>query len=1152
MKETYHYYAFISYATTDSKWAKWLQHQLSYYHIPSSVRKSQIGIPQKLRPIFIYEYDLSGNRLHEALQQELQASKYLIVICSPASAKSKYVNDEIVEFIREGREDYIIPFIVGGEVNASDPAKECFPPALRELVSKTELRGADVATNGKQHALVDVVATMLGVRRDLLWNRYKIRQRKQRIAMCAAAIFAILCALFYWDYTRPTYQYFADYVDVWGAPKGIIELDKEQVKHRYGTYRFEYRRVPIGCDNPYSDANRRVVAVNYINSREAVMEITESEHMDRYPIFTIGYDDESGLVKSLIFSQADGKKVVEYEFSDEDGIKASNVDIKRVSAGGGTASIRANTTTQPDDKYLNSNAKITRIHYFRDEDTGAILGKTYHRNNDRIEESIISDADGVCGEIYELDLLGRIVKRTYVNNNGEIHALAGGVSSKNYEYNEDGYIVRTECRDINGELVNNDQGWAIGIGEVDKDAFITSEYYLNAAGQPCFNIKEGYHKGIVILDDRYLPKELQFYGIDGNLCRIKKNYASMKVKCDKLGRIVESSYFDENGKPCYELDFECHKAKLGYVGKSNKISSISTYDTTGNLALSKEGFAIMEVQYLEDRGDAVELVRFFDVNKERTFNNSGVSSVINLYRGGLNTGVYNYGVDDICKEDSEGCAYYKFYYDDKGNIDVVECYNKIEQLKAQNNQNYAILEREYNDYGQQTFERYYDATATPYSTIRFEYDEVGNTTKIIWLNGDETEWVIGSEGCAAVEIDYDPRRNAIEKRYYGVDHQPMVYNGAVREENVFNNLNQCVESKYFDQNNNIIRIERYTFDDKGNLIEIEYFDGQERAYLKDSKATKVIYKYAGYQQVGIEYYRGDKLCAGPDRYAKVEIEYNERNKPIKMLFYDESNKLRNDSYAVVSMEYDDRCNVTRQAYYNSTNELTIGDDGYAVQVTTFDKLGGLCEEYFLNEKEELIPIVGGIARIVNEYDSKGRECSTLYYGTDNKLCLHPEDGYAKYIIEYDEYGNRTNEAFYGINDELVDCRYGYAQNTTVYNTNGMLTSDVYRNAIGELVLGPNGYAKYVVDYDTNGNPVNKAFYGTEDELVLGPMGYAKNTTYYDDGKIVKNIYYNVREELVVGPDGYAKAVVKYDTSGKMSSATFYDADGNIISEQFEN
>ena len=74
MEKTYHYYAFISYSTKDSKWAKWLQHQLSYYHIPSSVRKSKIGVPKKLQPIFIYEYDLAGNQLHEVIKKELIAS----------------------------------------------------------------------------------------------------------------------------------------------------------------------------------------------------------------------------------------------------------------------------------------------------------------------------------------------------------------------------------------------------------------------------------------------------------------------------------------------------------------------------------------------------------------------------------------------------------------------------------------------------------------------------------------------------------------------------------------------------------------------------------------------------------------------------------------------------------------------------------------------------------------------------------------------------------------------------------------------------------------------------------------------------------------------------------------------------------------------
>ena len=226
MEQNYHYYAFISYSTADSKWAKWLQHQLSYYHIPSSIKKSKIGIPNKIRPIFIYEYDLAGNQLHTAIQQELEASKYLIVICSPNAANSKYVNGEVETFIRMGRSENIIPFIVDGEVNSSDSGRECFPPALLKLNmsqsggNNNELRGINVMTNGKRQALVDIVATMLGVRRDALWNRYKMRRLKQRIMIAAVVVLALLCGLFYWDYTRPIYSYYADYVDVWGGAYG--------------------------------------------------------------------------------------------------------------------------------------------------------------------------------------------------------------------------------------------------------------------------------------------------------------------------------------------------------------------------------------------------------------------------------------------------------------------------------------------------------------------------------------------------------------------------------------------------------------------------------------------------------------------------------------------------------------------------------------------------------------------------------------------------------------------------------------------------------------------------------------------------------------------------------------------------------------------
>ena len=58
-----------------------------------------------------------------------------IVICSMASAKSHWVNEEIKAFKRLGRSDRIFSLIVDGEPYSTGKEGieqyECFPPALR-------------------------------------------------------------------------------------------------------------------------------------------------------------------------------------------------------------------------------------------------------------------------------------------------------------------------------------------------------------------------------------------------------------------------------------------------------------------------------------------------------------------------------------------------------------------------------------------------------------------------------------------------------------------------------------------------------------------------------------------------------------------------------------------------------------------------------------------------------------------------------------------------------------------------------------------------------------------------------------------------------------------------------------------------------------
>jgi tetratricopeptide (TPR) repeat protein len=127
------YRAFLSYSHRDQAWCKWLHSALEGYRIDKDLvgRETSVGpAPRTLRPIFRDREDFSaGHSLTQQTLAALEASQFLIVICSPNSAQSQYVDEEIRRFKALGRADRVIPLIVDGE--PGDPTRECFPPALR-------------------------------------------------------------------------------------------------------------------------------------------------------------------------------------------------------------------------------------------------------------------------------------------------------------------------------------------------------------------------------------------------------------------------------------------------------------------------------------------------------------------------------------------------------------------------------------------------------------------------------------------------------------------------------------------------------------------------------------------------------------------------------------------------------------------------------------------------------------------------------------------------------------------------------------------------------------------------------------------------------------------------------------------------------------
>ena len=179
MEENKEYYAFISYKREDEKWAKWLQHRLEHYKLPTSIRKTDPSLPERVSPVFKDTTDLAGGVLEKTLKDALNSSKYLIVICSPRAAQSSWVCKEVQEFIDSGREEYIIPFIIDGEPNSSNSGTECLPKNLKDLSSTRELLGININEMGRNAAVIKVVSHIFNLQFDILWQRYERERRSE-------------------------------------------------------------------------------------------------------------------------------------------------------------------------------------------------------------------------------------------------------------------------------------------------------------------------------------------------------------------------------------------------------------------------------------------------------------------------------------------------------------------------------------------------------------------------------------------------------------------------------------------------------------------------------------------------------------------------------------------------------------------------------------------------------------------------------------------------------------------------------------------------------------------------------------------------------------------------------------------------------------
>lgn len=196
----FEFWAFISYSSRDRAFAKWLHDSLETYRLPVQLIEHPTPTgdpaPKRFRPMFWDRAEMTADHdLGAMIKRNLRVSRYLIVVCSPHAARSVWVDTEVKTFEEMHGRERILSVIIDGDPSPGS-LQSCYPPSLRGWLPKSP--DARPEGDGRSNAKLMLLARMLGIRFDDLYQRERRRRRKALLLWSAgAAVVTGLMAMFW-------------------------------------------------------------------------------------------------------------------------------------------------------------------------------------------------------------------------------------------------------------------------------------------------------------------------------------------------------------------------------------------------------------------------------------------------------------------------------------------------------------------------------------------------------------------------------------------------------------------------------------------------------------------------------------------------------------------------------------------------------------------------------------------------------------------------------------------------------------------------------------------------------------------------------------------------------------------------------------------
>ena len=886
-RQSFIYDAFISYrhVERDAKWAGWLINALEQYRVPKALQKQ--GFPKRLQKIFRDENEFSASTdINDQVKEALAASRFLIVICSAFTPRSRWVQREIEIFNELGRGDRVLALLTEGEPHDVFPTplleryRQAIGPdgAVYTLKEQTEPLAADVRprpgiskARQKRLALTRLVAPMLGVTFDDLQQRERERERARRLTWTSmAAGFVLLAAssgLVYWELTRPKATYFDHMVWRWGIPEGLDRLDENARSRASESYRFVTQHGMV------RDVRRE-------SSGGALR------------------DDDSGEAHWVVSYRADGRVELIRVFTQNDILIREEHFEREPSANSLIISFKRDNVdfAQPNKSVLvsgldeaGSKSDITRKELTFNEKGYAI--KVRHQNHYAVPQH---DNSGSYGENYTYSPEGQVVRVAWVGSDGEEITLKNGVRATTSSYDAKHDEERVTLIGSDNRPFDGPDGYAYSASEYDNWGNKVVSNYYSAAGSLVLN-DMGSSKMTQTYDDHGNEIERAYYGLNGKLTLNVQGYAISRGKYDDRGNLLERATFGVDGKPAlnrhgiakerfvydsrdrmiecafFDLQGERTFGAFPFAGVQRQFDSQGNVVESRFLGIHREPIShrdskVAKKKSLYDARNRVIAVSYFDVDDQPTLNNYGVASMALTYdeRGNLIQGAF-FGVDGKSRVADNNCARVRLSFDRSGMPAYDECLNERGDL-ALSSEGFAHSEYTFDSRGNLRKRAFFGVDGKPtlvdgVAGMLLDYDSRGNFVEVTYFDNDGGA-TTNSNGIAKQRYTYNARSQAVRTDYFRLDGDPTLGTiGCASVKSEFDDRGRVVETTCLGRGDPINRKDGYAsektaYDARGNAVEITRFDAEGNpATSSKSGVWKVSYMYDSRNiQVGAIYF----------------------------------------------------------------------------------------------------------------------------------------------------------------------------------------------------------------------------------------------------------------------------------------------------------